>query len=129
MDNRGFTLVELIATISLLAIISIVSFVSINEVAQQRKINDCENIVSNIKSAAKEYASDKRYDMFSNVNLHLTGDMLISNNYLTGPVINPFTNKEIAADSIIIDIELNDDYSVKKVVIGTPNILKECKSE
>ena len=129
MDNRGFTLVELIATISLLAIISIVSFVSINEVVKQRKINDCENIVSNIKSAAKEYASDKRYDMFSNVNLHLTGDMLISNNYLTGPVINPFTNKEIAADSIIIDIELNDDYSVKKVVIGAPNILKECKSE
>lgn len=129
MDNRGFTLVELIATIALLTIISIVSFISINEVVKQSKVNDCENIVSNIMSAAKEYASDKRYDMSNNADLHVAGDVLISNDYLTGPVINPFTNEEIAADSIMIDIELNDDYSVKKVIIGAPDILKECKSE
>ena len=60
MNNKGFTLVELIATIALLAVIAIISFVSINEVINQSKVNDCKNLLFSIKSAAKEYVSDNR---------------------------------------------------------------------
>ena len=51
MNNKGFTLVELIATIALLAIISIISFVSINAVIDSSKINECNALVNSIKSA------------------------------------------------------------------------------
>ena len=46
MNNKGFTLIELIATIALLAIIATISFVSINEVIKNSKIKNCENLLS-----------------------------------------------------------------------------------
>ena len=120
MNNKGFTLVELIATIALLAVIAIISFVSINEVVTQSKINDCENLVLSIKSAAKEYVSDNRYNNdFDNDNdkiENITSKILIDNNYLSGNIANPFdNNKIIKAENIKIQIQLNNDYTAKKV--------------
>lgn len=120
MNNKGFTLVELIATIALLAVIAIISFVSINEVINQSKVNDCENLLSSIKSAAKEYVSDNRYNSnFDNDNdkiENITSKTLIDNNYLSGNIVNPFDNNEtINAENIKIQIQLKDDYTAKKV--------------
>lgn len=129
MNNKGFTLVELIATIALLAIIAVISFVSINEVVKQSKVSDCENIVRSIKSATKEYASDNRYTFTSNATFEITANDLISLEYLTSPVVNPFTNEEIDATDIKINVELNSDYTVKNITIGAPEILKTCESE
>ena len=53
MNNKGFTLIELIATLALLAVISVISFVSITSVVNKSKINNCESLVKNIKMAAK----------------------------------------------------------------------------
>ena len=64
--KNGFTLIELIATIALLAIIAIISFVSINGVVNQSKVNNCESLMMNIKTAAKEYVSDNRYNFNNN---------------------------------------------------------------
>ena len=117
MYNRGFTLVELVVTIALLSIILIISFVSINGVVKQSKVNDCENLVSNIKSAAKEYVSDNRYNLSSNGDLNITALDLVSNNYLSSPIVNPFNNENIVASSINIRIELMDDYSARNVEV------------
>ena len=62
MNSRGFTLIELIVTIALLAIIAVISFVSINSIVNQSRVNDCETLVNNIKSAANSYVSDNRYN-------------------------------------------------------------------
>ena len=50
MNNKGFTLIELIATIALLAIIATISFVAISGVVQSSKKRDCETLVGNIES-------------------------------------------------------------------------------
>ena len=120
MNNKGFTLVELIATIALLAVIAIISFVSINEVVNQSKVSDCENLLLSIKSAAKEYVSDNRYNNdFDNDNdmiENITSKMLIDNNYLSDNIVSPFdNNKIIKAENIKIQIQLNSDYTAKKV--------------
>ena len=52
MNRKGFTLIELVATIALLANIAIISFVSINGVIDKSKIDNCKSLVSNIKSAS-----------------------------------------------------------------------------
>lgn len=117
MNNKGFTLVELVAVIALLAIIAIISFVSINEVLERSKVSDCESLVRNIKSATKEYVSDNRYNFTSNSSFDITANTLISGNYLSSPITNPFTKEEIDANDIIIKIELNNDYSTKNVVV------------
>ena len=116
LNNKGFTLIELIATIALLAVIAIISFVSINGVVNQSKVNDCESLIMNIKSATKEYFSDRRYDSLEYV---ITANKLIENKYLTGPIKNPFTKEEIDPKNIGITIKPrdDDDYSVDTITV------------
>ena len=128
MNNKGFTLIELIATIALLAIISVISVVSISGVINQSKVSDCESLVSNIKTSVKEYVSDNRYSFTSNNDFTITGDKLIDDNYLVGPIINPFDNSEITPSSIRIRIELKADYTAKNIIIEAPSILNNCES-
>lgn len=123
MNNKGFTLIELIATIALLAVISSISYVSITKVLEQSKINQCETLVNNIKSAAKKYVSDNRYnDVFikdENDNYRYSVELslseLVNNNYLDGEFKNPITDEPIAINEVIINIDLNNNFSVKEV--------------
>jgi prepilin-type N-terminal cleavage/methylation domain-containing protein len=129
MNRKGFTLVELVATIALLAVIAIISFVSINGVINQSKVSNCNDLVNNIKIAAKEYVSDNRYKLENNNDLNITAQKLVDDNYLSSPIVNPFNNENIEPNDISIKIELNNDYTAKKVEIKAPAILVECKSE
>ena len=133
MNNKGFTLIELVATISLLGVLAIISFVSITGILSQSKVNDCENLVNSIKSAAKEYVSDNRYNnSFDSDNdkvVEIEVFDLISGDYLSGPVMNPFDNsQEIDSTTIIVKIELNNDYTAKNITIEAPTILNNCKN-
>jgi len=112
MNNKGFTLVELIATIALLAVISIISFVSINAVIDSSKINECNALVNSIKSATKEYVSDNRYSNDFNA-----ANIKISNLNLTSSLINPFDDSELTDSDVIISVTLNSDYTVKKIIV------------
>lgn len=121
MNNKGFTLIELIATIALLAVISLISYVSITKVLEQNKINQCETLVNNIKSAAKEYVSDNRYnkDFINSLKegneIDLPLSELVNNNYLTGELKNPITDEPIKISDVKINIDLNENFSVKEV--------------
>lgn len=126
MNNKGFTLIELIATIALLAVISVISVVSISGVINKSKVNNCESLVSSIKSAVNEYVSDNRYNFTSNNNFTITGDKLINQKYLVGPIINPFDNEEIASNSVRIKVVLNNNYTLKDAIIEAPAILANC---
>lgn len=118
MNNRGFTLIELIATIALLSVIAVISFVSINGIITQNKVNECNILVNNIKSAATEYVSDNRYNdvNFSN----LTALTLIDSDdaYLSSPIINPITGSEVDAENIKITVTLNSDRTAKSVTVA-----------
>lgn len=128
MNNKGFTLIELIATIALLAVISIISFVSINSVVEKNKISNCETLVSNIEIAAKEYISDNRYNI-ERKNLRINISILINGNYLSGDVIDPFTDKRIGTGYIYVYVYLNDDYTVNSVdVKNASNVTINCDS-
>lgn len=126
MNNKGFTLIELIATIALLAIISVISVVSVSGVINQSKTNNCKNLVSRIKSAVNEYVSDNRYNFTNNDSFTITGSELINKKYLNGPIVNPFDNSNINADSVSILVELKDDYTVKEITLINPEVLKNC---
>ena len=126
MNNKGFTLIELIATIALLAIIATISFVAISGVVQSSKKRDCETLVGNIESAVRDYASDNRYDKgFINgvvdyktsVNIHA----LLNENYLKVPIKNPYTKEDYSdseLNNINISILFNKDYTVKDTEVS-----------
>ena len=123
MNSKGFTLIELIVTIALLSIIAMISFVSVNAVIKSNKIDQCNNLISSIEAATKEFVSDRRYDSefidgsvdSSKMEAYITGTELVSENYLTSPIINPITKKEIPPSSISITVYLNNDYSAKSI--------------
>ena len=118
MNKKGFTLIELLITIVLLSIISVISFVSINKVIERGQKNNCESLIKNIKTAASEYVSDNRYSTINSNKLTLTAQDLTTKKYLSSPIIDPYNNdKEIAASSIGITIDLNNDYTVKEVTV------------
>jgi len=128
MNNKGFTLIELVATIALLAVISIISFLSINSIIKKNKVNDCNILINNIKTATKEYVSDNRYNVtfINSINnednkliVGINANDLISGNYLSSPIINPITEK--TTSNISIRIELNKDYTVKEVEVSGLN--------
>ena len=124
MNNKGFTLIELIITIALLAVISIISFVSINGVIEDNRVRNCENLRKSIISAAKEYVSDNRYKLDeisayrieeNDKNYKINVGVLITKNYLNGKIVNPFGNNEINSSKLIINVILNDNYIVDTV--------------
>ena len=110
----GFTLVELLATVTLLAIIAMISFVSINAVIKNNKKTQYDNLKKSIRVAVRDYVSDNKYKgEFENpVNLKT----LVDSGYLTGPVIDPYTNKEIENySSIKVTITLDGNGNVSKI--------------
>lgn len=127
VNNKGFTLIELLVTITLLAIITTISFVSINSIIEESKRSDCKNTLDGIKSAAGEYVSDNRYkNSFVNSvtetgnvkTLNITAEVLTTNNYLTGDIVNPFTKEVITPSTLTIALELYDDYTLKTATIN-----------
>lgn len=126
MNNKGFTLIELIATIALLAVIATISFVAISGVIQSSKTRECETLKGNIESAVRDYASDNRYDNnFINgvvdYKTNISIQVLLDKNYLKGPIKNPYTKEDYTAlelDGISISIEFNSDYTVKDTEVN-----------
>lgn len=153
MNKKGFTLIELVTVIALLGIIAIIAFVSIFEVIKKNKVSDCNNLLLSIKSAAKDYVSDNRYNVVTSgsyeyMNLKLitksggqkyiemTSKDLIDGNYLSsnvknnyGEVVldNPFGETNITPSSVKIRVYLNDDYSASEVNIYNNNYYASSK--
>lgn len=126
MNNKGFTLIELIATIALLAVIATISFVAISGVIQSSKNRECEALKGNIESVVRDYASDNRYnkdfingivDYKTNINVQV----LLDENYLKGPIKNPYTKEDYSAlelKGINISIVFNRDYTVNDTTVN-----------
>ena len=102
MNNKGFTLIELIVTILLVAMISSIAFVSINKSIQKSKQKECLNIKTSIRSAADLYFSDNRYNSVANTvtaqELKEQGYLNIKESYIT----NPTNKQEVQLSSIKI---------------------------
>ena len=56
-DNKGFTLIEIIAVIAILGVIGTVFIVSLEKTLNKTQESDCSNFVSSIETAACTYAS------------------------------------------------------------------------
>lgn len=129
MNKKGFTLIELVTVIALLGIIAIIAFVSIFAVIKKNKVSNCENLLLSIKSAAKDYVSDNRYNWSNNSSKTITAETLVNGDYLSSPIIDPFDDSPLTASNIKITISLNSDYSAKDVTITYDNRTVNCNNK
>ena len=72
LNNKGFTLIEVLAVVVILSVLAAIMVPSVNYIINQNKENNYENLKNSIISAAKIYLSDNRYE--------ISIDKLCSNN-------------------------------------------------
>lgn len=99
MNNKGFTLVELLAVIAILLAIALMSTVGINTIIQRNKDKTNSAKEKVIISAAILYSKDNRnkynYNNFIQNKCGIATDWLVSNNYLTTEELIDGDNKTI----------------------------------
>ena len=114
MNKKGFTIVELLVTITLLAIISTIAAISITSFINKNKENNYEILKNTILEASKEYVTDNRY---GNIDSSITAQYLLDNHYITSGLTDPKTGKNIDLNSVIITITFQNKkytYEIKQ---------------
>ena len=113
MNNKGFTLVELILVISVLAMLALLSTPSITRMIEQNKVNNYNSTIDSIINAASLYASNNRYELKFDNNAFCrpsdTNDIfsvitlkdLIDNGDISSPVKNFCTDVDFSVSSQI----------------------------
>jgi len=107
MNNKGFTLIELIVTIVILSVVMSIGAYSIISIVNSTREQNYNSLIKNIKTAVENYAIECRYaqnDSITCSNQLTLGD-LVNGGYLSGngkgndkkyTLVNPLDNKQIA---------------------------------
>ena len=144
LNYKGFTLVELLAVIAIMGMLAVIMVPTISGVIEENKKNNSENLKNSIKSSARAYISDNRYEIkldnkscnnnntkreiFSINNKtilesKITVELLVNEGYLksnSGEIINPETNKTINKGESNIEVKYNcssKDFEYGKITI------------
>ena len=143
LNYKGFTLIELLAVIAIMGMLAVIMVPTISGVIEENKNNSSNNLKNSIKSSARAYISDNRYEIRldgsctnstekKNItfidNESITGSkitvkLLIEKGYLksnSDDIINPETNRPIDANSSYIIVKYN--CSSKDYEYGEPKI-------
>ena len=128
MNNNGFTLLEILVTISICTLLSIMGFITYNKVTDNYKEKEYNTIVSDFESAAEVYitkSSDKEKKLYSGeesfYNVYLKE--LSSNNLIDDNIVNPKTNKKFDYNNDYVRITYdgnagNKKYETKFFIVG-----------
>lgn len=102
--KKGFTLVELLASITLIAVLTMVTLPYILQKMDAMKEKQLESLVSTIQESTKKYVVDNREDLsefeekgFINIPISI----LIDEEYIEGNLENAITGEKIAVDDVI----------------------------
>ncbi len=141
MNNKGFTLVEVLAVVVILSILIAIMVPNVNTIINKQKENSLDNIKKSIESATKIYISDNKYDIevIGNCNdtspeLSVKKDNEITDNKITvsklielgnlkemkNGIKNPKTNSILNNDSSYATIKYNcqnKDLIIKEIVL------------
>ena len=63
LNYKGFTLVELLAVIAIMGMLAVIMVPTISGVIEENKTNNSANLKNSIKSSARAYISDNRYEI------------------------------------------------------------------
>lgn len=130
LNYKGFTLVELLAVIAIMGMLAVIMVPTISGVIEENKTNNSANLKNSIKSSARAYISDNRYEIKLDnnscnnntrniisigtgenleeiTNSNISVSILVSEGYLksnSGEIIDPKTNKSIDKSNSYIKV-------------------------
>lgn len=115
MNNKGFTLIELIAIIGLLAIIILISVPNFTNQIEWSKKNNYDNFISDLCLAAESYVNHSDQESnFKNAGdtISINIEDLKSNGYIKSNLKNPKTNEVLtSSDTLIVTLTEDLTYS------------------
>jgi len=116
MNNKGFTLIELIMVITVLAMLALLSTPNIIKLIEKNKVDNYNNTIDSIIEATELYVSNNRYNLNFNENCtpkdtkdiytNITLKNLIDSKDITSPVKNPCNDNSIS-DTTKIKVTLS----------------------
>ena len=136
-NNRGFTLIELVATIVVLSLVMAITAYSITTIMKKNKEELRNQLIVNIKNAAESYYQECKYANneaincnFSNNTLSTTLGDLVNNGYLTGNSKEENTQNYVLVDPItkanISNCIINIKSQNGKIYVDNVNATGEC---
>lgn len=137
INSKGFTLVELIATIVILSIVVTICAISITTVIKSSKEKDYELFIREVKNAVEEFYLECRFDKHINIECpsleseyySTTLESLVNNGYLKGNsidenhklmVVNPKDNVNISS------CQIKYNYQNGKISVVADNPTGSC---
>ncbi len=128
LNNKGFTLVEILAVVVILGIIATILIPAVGLIINKNKEDNYKNLKNSILSAAKVYMSDNRYNINRNIDNissekiednKLTVQLLINNDLLsTNQIKNPMNSSQT--------LNLNDSYVIVKYSCNSRDYVYGC---
>ena len=142
LNYKGFTLVELLAVIAIMGMLAVIMVPTISGVIEENKKNNSANLKNSIKSSARAYISDNRYEIklddsscandIRNITFigndyidesKITVELLVNKGYLksnSGEIIDPKTNKSIDKNNSYIKVTYDcssKDFKYGEIII------------
>lgn len=112
MDNKGYTLVELLATIVILGLVLTIATIGINSISKMIRENQRNNVIKKIEIAASKYAFDTGKTIIFVDELITKGYIESDNN--SGYLNDPVNNKKL--NCYIVEMERESDYYNSKFI-------------
>lgn len=127
MNNKGFTLVEVLAVIVILAILGAIMVPSVTNVLQQNKVRNYANLKKSILGACRIYVNDREDDLlaqlisserscddgtdstyvYSDSDMTISLDDLVKYGELSNDIINPIDGKHINKENTKVQISFS----------------------
>ncbi len=119
MNNKGFTLIEMIMVIAILAMLAVLTTPNVIKMINKNKTDNYNSVIDSIVSSCDLYVSDKRYELrfnntcsgdyeaTPNVSTSITLKDLVNSKDISTPIRNECTNEELNYDTIKITITLD----------------------
>lgn len=126
MNNKGFTLIEIIMVIAILALLAILTTPNVISLINKNKVDDYNAVIDSIVKATDIYVSDNRYNLtFDNscsdsvdeISTNITLETLVVSGDLSSEITNHCTNE-------IINNDNNDN--LKNILV---TITLDCKTK
>ncbi len=98
MNKKGFTLIEMIVTIFIFTGILLIAIPAIMNQINDKKSEISDTMLNTIYDAAKLYMDDNNISDEVNIgsNYCVSLDKLVKDDYLTSPIIDPVSRKQIS---------------------------------
>jgi len=93
LDNKGFTLVEVLAIVIILGVLIAIMIPNINNLINKNKEDSYKQLLKSFENAAKIYTSDYRYDIKLNTNNNCNDEGITELNVISISTTNLIESK------------------------------------